>query len=135
MVVNVKPEELDSEVQNIVQEWSTKVREAVNKGFEDTAESTANLLKKGGPYRERTGKYTRDWSYKPAQRYRLSSLTEEYRVYNKKHYQLTHLLEKGHLSRKGNRVRAYEHIAPAEQQAEKMVVDAVNDAVKQASEE
>ena len=70
-------------------------------------------MKQGGPYTERTGKYTKDWTH-DVRGSRASAITglNGYSVYNKKHYQLTHLLEKGHQARNGGRVRAFEHIAP-----------------------
>ena len=33
-------------------------------------------------------------------------------MHNKNHYQIIHLLEKGHQSRNGGRVRAFEHVGP-----------------------
>ena len=60
----------------------------------------------------RTGQYKKGWAVKK-QKETANSL--ELVVHNKKRYQLTHLLEKGHAKRGGGRVRAFPHIAPAEQ--------------------
>ena len=105
-------------IENELKDWEVNVvHKAVNDGLEETAKMAEQELKKGGPYRERTGKYTKDWTHD--ERYsRASAITglKGYSVYNKKHYQLTHLLEKGHQLKIGGRVlgnvRAYAHIAP-----------------------
>lgn len=71
------------------------------------AEAVANL-KKDSP--KRTGKYAKDWA-----RQTSYETTREKRdtVYNKKHYQLTHLLEHGHVKRNGTgRVKGIPHIGP-----------------------
>ena len=60
----------------------------------------------------RTGQYKKGWAVKK-QKETANAL--ELVVHNKKRYQLTHLLEKGHAKRGGGRVRAFPHIAPAEQ--------------------
>ena len=104
-------------IENELKDWEANVvHKAVNDGLEETAKMAEQELKKGGPYRERTGKYTRDWSHE--ERYsRASAITglKGFSVYNKKHYQLTHLLEKGHQLKRGGRkigdVKAYKHIA------------------------
>ena len=43
--------------------------------------------------------------------------------YNDKHYQLTHLLEKGHALVNGGRARAFPHIGPVAERAEENLID------------
>lgn len=101
-----------------LEDWANgDLRRAINEGMEEAAEAAEKMLKQGGTYRERTGKYTKDWTH--GQRNGRASLItgiNGYSVYNKKHYQLTHLLEKGHQIKKGGRVvgeaAAFSHIAP-----------------------
>lgn len=105
---------LDEAIKNELENWSNgELRRAVNESLEETAAAAAESLRRGGPYRERTGTYTKDWTHDQRSS-RTSVITglNGYSVYNKKYYQLTHLLEKGHQSRNGGRVRAFEHIGP-----------------------
>lgn len=110
---------LDKVISSELEDWATgDLRNAINEGLEEAAEAAEKMLKQGGQYQERTGKYTKDWTHGQRSS-RASAITglNSYSVYNKKHYQLTHLLENGHASRNGGRVKAFPHIA------------AVNDAV------
>lgn len=109
---------LDETVKAQLDDWANEeLKRAVNNAFEETAAVAAKSLRQGGPYQERTGKYTKDWIYDQRSG-RTSVITglNGYSVYNKKYYQLTHLLEKGHQLKHGGRkigdVKAFEHIAP-----------------------
>ncbi len=136
MVVKVDYNSLSEEIQNQLKTFGTALNREINEGLKEVAEKTAETLRQGGPYNERSGKYTRDWAVKLRSRsYSSVTMTEEYTVYNKKNYQLTHLLEKGHVSRNGSRVRPFEHIKPAEELAEQMAISEVNKAVRRAAGE
>lgn len=131
MVVNTKPDQLDQAIRESLETYSANITKAVNENLKDVADQTKDTLKKGGSYKERTGKYTPDWSV--TQRSTSSLQGEEYSVHNRKHYQLTHLLEKGHVTRNGKRTKAYQHILPAEQAAQELAVEAVEKAVRTAN--
>ena len=136
MVVKVDYNSLSEEIQNQLKNFGTALNREINEGSKEVAEKTAETLRQGGPYNERSGKYTRDWDVKLRKRsYSSVTMTEEYTVYSKKNYQLTHLLEKGHVSRNGSRVRPFEHIKPAEELAEQMAISEVNKAVRRAAGE
>ena len=136
MVVKVDYNSLSEEIQNQLKTFGTALNREINEGLKEVADKTAETLRQGGPYNERSGKYTRDWAVKLRSRsYSSVTMTEEYTVYNKKNYQFTHLLEKGHVSRNGARVRPFEHIKPAEELAEQMAISEVNKAVRRAAGE
>lgn len=140
MVVKVDYDSLSEEIQNQLKTFGTALNREINEGLKEVAEQTAETLRRGGPYNERSGKYTKGWDVKLRDRsYSSVTMTEEYTVYNKKYGRLTHLLEKGHVNRHGGRVygtvRAFEHIKPAEELAEQMAISEVNKAVRRAAGE
>ena len=123
---------LDEAIKNELENWSNgELRRAVNESLEETAAAAAESLRRGGPYQERTGKYTKDWTH-DQRGSRTSAITglNGYSVYNKKHYQLTHLLEKGHQARHGGRVRAFEHIGPVNDTLGELAVQKITQKVR-----
>lgn len=127
---------LDEAIKNELENWSNgELRRAVNESLEETAAAAAESLRRGGPYRERTGKYTKDWTHgQKSSRTSVITGLNGYSVYNKKHYRLTHLLEKGHQLRKGGRkvgnVKAFEHIAPVNETLGDLAVSKIRQKVR-----
>ena len=123
---------LGDAIMSKLEDWANgELKRAVNEGLKETAAAAEKALKQGGPYRERTGKYTKDWTH-DARGSRASAITglNGYSVYNKKHYQLTHLLEKGHQARGGGRVRAFEHIGPVNDTLGELAVQKISQKVR-----
>lgn len=125
--MNVTINNLDEAIKAELKDWAnTELRAAANESFRETAEEAAKLLKQGGPYKERTKKYTKNWtSEQRISRKSAVSGLNGYSVYNKEHFQITHLLEYGHQSRNGGRVRAFSHIAPVNEQAGEMAAQKI----------
>ena len=120
--MKVSLDSLDEEIKKELENFNAEVINAANDSFRETAKEAAEMLKKGGPYQERTGAYTKNWAVaKRGSRKSVVTGLNGYSVYNKKHYQLTHLLENGHQSRNGGRVKAFSHIAQVNEQLGEMV--------------
>lgn len=112
-----------------------QLAQAVNQELKEYSEMAADVMKNavrkagttarkgisaGAP--SRTGKYKGSWRTKKTKE---TSTKLEVTVYSPSRYMLAHLLEHGHAKRGGGRVRAFPHIAPAEETAEKQLIQEI----------
>lgn len=104
---------VSAQMHTILEQYEGDVKDAWNNGANMTAKESVLKLRNTSP--KRTGSYARGWSVK---RERARGGLSDFIVHNSKHYQLTHLLENGHVIRnkKGTygRTRGIKHIAPVE---------------------
>ena len=117
---------LNRECNNTVEEVDKAITEAgraaldylLNNSPVDTSKS-AKLHIRGGKLKGSSGAYRKGW--------RIKTYTENgvkaVKVYNETCYQLTHLLEFGHLDRNGKFVQPVPHIKQAEELAERILED------------
>jgi hypothetical protein len=88
---------------------------------EVTKELVANLKMSSPQRKGGQGQYSKSWRIKRSGNTNI--------VYNKE-YQLTHLLEHGHVTRNGGRTEAKVHIAPAEEKAVNEFLKRIERAIK-----
>lgn len=111
----VAPEGIAPALKEIADAYAKDKQADVAKATEAAARYCEESLHATSPRREGGGRYASGWTTDDA-----SEGTErpKYRVHNKTDYQLTHLLEKGHLTRNHlSRVPAQPHIRPAAEAA------------------
>lgn len=109
---------LDSTINQLLEQYDKDVYEVMDSAVDDVANETANKLR--AVQFKTGGEYSASWVSDKEQSGRLQTKRV---VHNEEHYRLTHLLEKGHVIRNGRsritgksygRTGAYPHIAPAE---------------------
>lgn len=116
---------------DVLQEYNDEVIVASKEAVEEVSEECRQEITRNSPRGEgdggKNGHYADDWKKKI-----IFQSGDEivYTVYNKRHYQLTHLLEYGHEkwlwgNYTGGRVKPIPHIRPAEANAEKNLVKAI----------
>lgn len=123
--VKISPDDLTKVFDAAMNKYVTGVAVTMKEIIEQTGKETARQLRKTSPHR--TGDYAKGWKQKA-----LFENSSEIRikVYNKDHYQLTHLLEKGHRPggvNHGTFVPAHPHI----QQAADAAADEIQRKIKQ----
>nr|DAR15127.1 MAG TPA: putative tail component [Caudoviricetes sp.] len=114
--MKVKANQMVEAIAGELAEYASEVTDTVKDAVSQVAKETVSEVKRRSP--TDTGAYKRSWS---RQKSFESAGSVRFTIYNRKHYQLTHLLENGHAKVNGGRTRAYPHIAPAEEFAERQL--------------
>lgn len=112
----IRPEQFESCLKEIFDDYSKETQRAVDDSLPIVGNETVRELKKTSP--KDRGNYSKGWKKK----LETDRFGKKLIVYNKEHYRLTHLLEKGHAKVNGGRTKAIPHIKPAQDKAVKNTV-------------
>lgn len=120
----VKPENLGKEIASILKEFQGVTAQAAEAGVRETAEEVVKDLRSAHPSGSGVysswDKYNAGWTATDQRKWNKGFLSI---VHNKTKYQIAHLLEKGHAKTNGGRTRAFPHIAPAADKADRMLIE------------
>ena len=116
--------DVSDELGKILDEVGDEALDVIRESVEQVSKEAVKKLKADSP--RATGEYAKGWA-KKVEKGRLGITAT---LYNKKKPQLTHLLEKGHAKRGGGRTKAMPHIKPAEQWANREVVERIKEGLE-----
>ena len=107
-----KTESVTAQMAELLDEVDKEVQQSAKKGIDTVSKESVQKLRNTSPIK--TGSYAKGWSTK-----KQGDL--DVVVYNRTDYQLTHLLENGHVIRNSKgaygRAPAHKHIKPVEEWA------------------
>lgn len=127
--VKVKPmteiDDIQKEIMKQLKYYANDVKTKVDEIQEDEAKALIAELKANSPKGDRRkGNYAKGWAIKRTPKGII--------VHNKSNYQLTHLLEHGHVTKNGSgRVEAQIHISPAEDRMIRSYLDKIERAIEE----
>lgn len=122
-MATIKADQLAQEIVKILDDYRDTTVDKMKEAVDKAAKQAVNELKTSSP--KRTGAYAKDWAAKKDRKDNKWAYGKV--VYNKKHYRLTHLLEKGHRKVNGGMVAARPHIAKVEEKAINTLVEGIKD--------
>lgn len=124
--MSISAEKLTDEIMRELEQYSDEVATGMKVSIDDVSKTCLSEIRKASP--KRTGAYKKGWVRKKIYE---SQGGIKYVIYNKSHYQLTHLLEHGHAKRSGGRVGGKPHISPAETRAKKALIIKIKEVIGQ----
>ena len=125
-MAETKVQGLQIQLFEILDQYREELHEDIIRITEDIGKKTVSELKSKSPKAPGGGEYARSWKKRKIGKSKIV-------IYNEKHYQLTHLLEKGHISANqygtySKRVEAIPHIEPVE---EKMIKEYMQELIRE----
>ena len=111
---------LDKAFMDVLNEYKGACDVNADEAVKYTAKEAVQELRKANP--PGSGKYGSWKAYNKGWTVTQTKKDKSATVHNKDHYQLTHLLEKGHALVQGGRSKAFPHIAPVAEQAEETLM-------------
>lgn len=115
---------LTEQIEGVFDDYTRDMKRTVNNAVDTVAKEGVSRLRSISP--RKSGDYAKGWAIK---RERGRSGINDVTIHNKTDYQLTHLLENGHLIVNGKgtygRTRGIKHIAPVEQYFNTEVVEEI----------
>ena len=121
----VKIDQMAHVIMEGLQEYADLATDDMKAAVKKAGDEAKKDVQAGAPVK--SGKYKKSWTVKTTKE---NANTLEVTVHSRNRYQIAHLLEFGHAKRGGGRVRAFPHIAPAEQKAAELLDREVERALK-----
>lgn len=115
--MKIRIDDLSEAVRAELEQYAGEVQEDVDAAVIRVARRCLKKIRRDSP--KRSGAYRKGWRMK-TEKGRLSTAAV---IYNRTFYFLIHLLEDGYQKATGGRVEGHPHVATAEQQAEKELLD------------
>ena len=110
MIVETTVDQMAVLISKALTDYKELAADEMKKAVKNAAKTVKEEIKVNAP--KKTGTYSKSWTTKTL---KDTSSEIEVVVYSPKRYMLAHLLENGHVLRKGGRTRAFPHIKPAEE--------------------
>lgn len=129
---SIKPDELQKAVMDYLENYKEDIDEDVIETVDEITKKARDELKQTSPRGKgtRSNPYYKGWAIKLNKK--RSGVYHKV-IWNKTNYQLTHLLEFGHVTRNGGRTKAIPHIRPIEQKYNVEFVDKLEKKIRRSS--
>lgn len=119
MSKSISGEMLSKEIMKALEGYADDISDIVEKDANEIGKEAVKTIKQESP-KGTTGEYAKSWRLRKDKKGKNSYIVK---LYNKDHYQLTHLLEFGHATADGGHTEAQPHIRPVEQEYSKKFED------------
>lgn len=138
MAAKIKAKDLAETIANALADYNSEVIDIINEKEEEVSKEGVKELTRISPTGKRTSgqrtRYKKSWrkkTIKPAINAKKMGKANTVIIYSDKpNYRLTHLLEKGHLTRSGKRTKSIPHLSIVEKTMIEQFSKKVREAIK-----